>query len=588
MIFMHIQYVSFDIYDTLVGRLYPTEIMYKMMSERLKSDEKLQVDDFPAKRIEAEQMLVTQGKRYYNLFDIYSSGVFYGIDDKSRLYLTQLEEEFETQNTYPLAEGKRLFDQYREQGKKIICISDMYLGSESLKNILYKNGYIPEKVYVSCECGASKRDGTLFKQVLRELGVPARSVLHIGDAIRSDIINAYKRGLHTYRVSRSGVISADNYFNLGFQHFGRLMFEFVKWIHRQSNERNLIFLTREGVFFQQCFKMVFDDKSELMAVSRKSVIKGALPALLEENRFSEIASDMSIQLTDTVSDLFRRVGLSIDNYQGELQKVEVSGHDSINKLTLSKLDILFENNKQKIICELRNSQNMLDKYLKQFVDKNDAVALVDIGWRGSMQNALQTFWHTTEGPQDILGLYFGATQEENKKGFLFEAGEKREQDTLCFSGLIEILTTPYMGSVTGYRFDGDLVAPVFAEPEFSKESSLHIGAVQQGIFEYIRRASYFKDYVDDGLEKEKDRFVHWGCFPSRKDINLLSNLDIYDNDAYIKLIEPITVIDLIHPREIKRKLLQSKWKTAALKKMFIFNLPYNQLINYLRKRHKKK
>ncbi len=584
---MYIQYVSFDIYDTLVRRLYPTEILYKMMGERLKLDAKFQVDDFSAKRIEAEQILIAQGNRYYNLFDIYSSGVFSGIDDDNKHYLIQLEEEFETQNTYPIAEGKRLFNQYIEQGKNIICISDMYLCSETLRKILLRNGYNPEKVYVSCECGASKRDGTLFKHVLKELDIQARTVLHIGDAIRSDILNAWRSGLHTYRVSRSGVISSDYCFNIGFHRFGRLMLEFVKWIHRQSDGRKLIFLTREGAFFQQCYQMTFDEITELMAVSRKSVIKSALPTLLEKKLFSEIVSDMSFQLTDTVSDLFSRVGLSIENYQDELQKMGVLEQDSINQSTLRRLDILFEKNKCTIISELSDSRILLEKYLNQFVDKNDSVALVDIGWKGSMQNTLQALWQATEGPQDVIGLYFGTTQKENKRGFLFEAEEGRAQDTLCFSGLIEILTTPCMGSVTGYRLDGNAAVPVLAEPEFTKESSIHIGAVQQGIFEYIRRASYFIDYIDVGLEKEKDRFVRWGCLPSRTDIIRLGDLDVYDNNAYLKLVEPITISDYIHPKEIKRKLLQSKWKTAALKKIFIFNLPYNQIINYLRKKHNK-
>ena len=584
---MYIQYVSFDIYDTLVRRLYPTEILYKMMGERLKLDAKFQVDDFSAKRIEAEQILIAQGNRYYNLFDIYSSGVFSGIDDDNKHYLIQLEEEFETQNTYPIAEGKRLFNQYIEQGKNIICISDMYLCSETLRKILLRNGYNPEKVYVSCECGASKRDGTLFKHVLKELDIQARTVLHIGDAIRSDILNAWRSGLHTSRVSRSGVISSDYCFNIGFHRFGRLMLEFVKWIHRQSDGRKLIFLTREGAFFQQCYQMTFDEITELMAVSRKSVIKSALPTLLEKKLFSEIVSDMSFQLTDTVSDLFSRVGLSIENYQDELQKMGVLEQDSINQSTLRRLDILFEKNKCTIISELSDSRILLEKYLNQFVDKNDSVALVDIGWKGSMQNTLQALWQATEGPQDVIGLYFGTTQKENKRGFLFEAEEGRAQDTLCFSGLIEILTTPCMGSVTGYRLDGNAAVPVLAEPEFTKESSIHIGAVQQGIFEYIRRASYFIDYIDVGLEKEKDRFVRWGCLPSRTDIIRLGDLDVYDNNAYLKLVEPITISDYIHPKEIKRKLLQSKWKTAALKKIFIFNLPYNQIINYLRKKHNK-
>lgn len=581
---MQIQYISFDIYDTLIGRLYPTEILYGMMGERIQSDGVLRVNKFSAKRIEAEQILITQGKRYYTLRDIYGIGEFAGLDRQQQNYLIRLEEEFEMQNAYPLVEGKSLFEQYKRDRKKIICISDMYLRSGVLNMILSKNGYDVEKIYVSCECGASKRDGTLFKYVLSDMDVPAREILHIGDAVRSDILNAGLKGMKSHRVSRNRAISYNEYYELGFQRLGRILFEFIKWIHKQSEGRKLIFLTREGAFFQQCFHMLYDDDSHLMAVSRKSVIKGALPILLKQNRFSEIVSDWSLQLTDTVADLFKRVGLSVENYENELQNVGIVENESINRATLNQLDILFEIYKQKIIFELKDDQVLFDSYLKQFVDKNDSVALVDIGWKGSMQNVLQAYWRLNDGPQDVLGLYFGTVRKGRKKGFLFEAGDKHEQNTLCFVGLLEILTTPYMGSVIGYRSDGKLIVPVYAKPEFSETSAEHINAVQNGILEYIRRAVYFKEYIDEGLEKAKDKLVRWGCAPRREDIDLLGSLDIYDNGTSMQLIEPITIKDLVHPKEIKRKILQSKWKSGALKRLLFINFPYNRLINYLRKK----
>ena len=48
------------------------------------------------------------------------------------------------------------------------------------------------------------------------------------------------------------------------------------------------------------------------------------------------------------------------------------------------------------------------------------------------------------------------------------------------------------------------------------------------------------------------------------------------------------ISDLIHLGEVKYELLQSKWKTGALKRILLINFPYNHLINYFRKMDKEK
>ena len=77
-----VQYVSFDIYNTLIGRLYSTETLYRMIGEKIQLDGLFQMADFSAKRIEAEKILAAQGKRYYGIWNIYSTGVFADLDDQ--------------------------------------------------------------------------------------------------------------------------------------------------------------------------------------------------------------------------------------------------------------------------------------------------------------------------------------------------------------------------------------------------------------------------------------------------------------------------------------------------------------------------
>ena len=58
------------------------------------------------------------------------------------------------------------------KGKRIIVVSDMYLPSRFLHNVLLKNGFSPERVFVSGELGVSKgRDGGAFRAIASKLGI---------------------------------------------------------------------------------------------------------------------------------------------------------------------------------------------------------------------------------------------------------------------------------------------------------------------------------------------------------------------------------------------------------------------------------
>ena len=69
-----IRYVSFDIYDTLVHRLFSTAQIYQMM-ERILNEEKI-TEHFAERRISAEQLLRDSGKVIYTLEDIYETKYF--------------------------------------------------------------------------------------------------------------------------------------------------------------------------------------------------------------------------------------------------------------------------------------------------------------------------------------------------------------------------------------------------------------------------------------------------------------------------------------------------------------------------------
>ena len=97
-----------------------------------------------------------------------------------------------------------IFDLYKKlinAEKKIYAISDMYLDSITISNILKNNGYdIP--VIVSSEEGKSKKTGDLFRAFLDKYNYSNDEVLHIGDNYDSDVAGANKAGIKSIHIAK--------------------------------------------------------------------------------------------------------------------------------------------------------------------------------------------------------------------------------------------------------------------------------------------------------------------------------------------------------------------------------------------------
>jgi FMN phosphatase YigB (HAD superfamily) len=91
----------------------------------------------------------------------------------------------------------------RASGRTIVFLSDMYLPAEFIREILLAHGIATpaDGIFVSCEHRVSKYEGGLFRHVLAELGVPAATVLHVGDNEHSDSLVPRRLGLQALRVS---------------------------------------------------------------------------------------------------------------------------------------------------------------------------------------------------------------------------------------------------------------------------------------------------------------------------------------------------------------------------------------------------
>ncbi|MGX8712354.1 MAG: hypothetical protein ACSW8I_01550 [bacterium] len=116
--------------------------------------------------------------------------------------MVQMEMTVESQMLRPIRQTLRLIESFREKGD-IIFISDMYLPTSFIQKILVKYNFFKDGdlLFVSDEVGAWKRDGSLYRFIHNQIGVPYRKWIHYGDNIKSDVWVPRKLGIHAHHIS---------------------------------------------------------------------------------------------------------------------------------------------------------------------------------------------------------------------------------------------------------------------------------------------------------------------------------------------------------------------------------------------------
>ena len=276
--------ISFDIFDTLLIRPYlrPTDLFAHL--EKLNK-----LPGFEMRRRNAER--VARHKRPegedVNLDEIYDE--LTGPD----MALKQQELDFERQTLQPNPALLTLFCYAKQQGKRIIIVSDMYLPSDFLEQVLREKGFDGfEKLYVSNGPRKQKSSCALYHHVAQDLHVDPKTILHMGDNRRSDVRRAKKAGWHALHIpsvqeryfqkypsllkfwqkhpsfeasvtlgllawQEAQGISRPYFERLGYKMGGPAAYGFARWIEGQAIAQHipsLLFVARDGYTLQKVFQ----------------------------------------------------------------------------------------------------------------------------------------------------------------------------------------------------------------------------------------------------------------------------------------------------------------------------------------------
>ena len=616
------QIVSFDIFDTLIKRNVgdPTEV-FNLIGKKINDK------SFLEKRIYAEKCARSKKcNGEVNLDEIYDE---FDIDDFFKEKYKQIEIHTELMLCTYSREIKKLFDYCISSGKLVVVISDMYLDHDTIEKILTRNGYHGYyKLYISNEIGKSKANGELYSYVIEDLGITQQEIIHIGNSIKSDCFMAkngikslkipthYNRTKKRYDFNSSCYVNWLNsfinnntnpkqspYYCFGFEAFGPALYGFAKWLItciRTDDIQQVLFLSRDGYMIKRAYEMVnenYNTKTFYFEASRRSL---RVPFFSENMTSREIISELTVPNRFSISEIFEGLGLDSHDYKECIERFGYNLNSKYDKSMIlsNKFVQLIDLLKSDIINNSSEEREALLRYIED-IDFSKKTAIVDIGWRGSMQKYFCELLNRLNIHHDIEGLYYGLSKESssclrtisgNAKGYVFDCYNNQNEvdDIKAYSGLIESLFLEQNGSVKKYYYDEiNNISKVLRydyEYQHNEEMQYNITSIQDGALDFIREYNccFLSDNIGCDSSIWENNLGEVLRKPSLGDVSMFGSFEFYNFGEKFYLAKPKTMIEyLAKPHLLLDDFSASKWKVGFLKKMFKISFPYISIVRFL-------
>lgn len=404
--------VSFDVFDTLLFRPFsePADLFYFVADE-------LNYLDFRRIRCEMEYksreaLYKKSGSREVNLREIYDmieteTGI--GADEGMSAELAA-EYRFCFANPYM----RRVVEELRRHGKRIVVTSDMYLNKEQICRLLAKAGYGSfDACYISSDYRTSKSTGGLYG-IVREREGREKRLAHVGDHPVSDIEQARKQGIYAfhypnvntiglpYRAEDMSAVTGSLYrglvnthihnglkvysqaYEYGFIYGGLFAVGYCRFIHEYAKENHvekLLFLARDGEILRQVYERMYPgEDTEYVYWSRLAAAKLSAERYKYDyfRRFLYHKVNQGYRL----SDIFRTMELE-DMLVRMCAEAGLKAELVLTDKNAELVKGFLMANWPEVLAHYKEQVKAAAEYYRQVVKGIKKAAAVDIGWAGS-------------------------------------------------------------------------------------------------------------------------------------------------------------------------------------------------------------
>ena len=528
--------ISFDIFDTALYRSVESpDDVFRLLGGRVG------MDDFSRIRKLAESHARLTNDRLEGLKEVTLSDIHtvlvnrHGADPAWLDMECALEIELSRPNPYI----KEAFDRLRQVGKRIVFTSDTYLPLRTIEEMLARNGYRGyDRIYLSNEYRARKRDGDLQRLILADYGDTA-SVVHVGDVLESDVLRSQEVGLPAvhnadprilagrsdagtmadsfYRAVihnslGSGVWQAGLHYTHGFRVGGILAVGFCEFIERLAAEKSIdriLFCGRGCDVLSRVYRASGGKvESSYVDTSGYAVSGITLDRYFDDyigrsffRWFSE--SDNTKPLALILADT------GFDYLVDELESSDIERFLFPSSTNRPRLENFFWSHRSAIEEHNRASTEAATEYFRRAIGDAERVLIVDVGWSGTCIAGLRHFFRSAlPDPVEVFGALMCTTRTEAlsdaiSEGFIspyvysplsnldlaavmMPEGNWPARTTDLLHLPLEYLFTAAVPTCVGYAFDeaGD---PIAVRGNNMPRNVEQIEQLQQGIIDFAER-----------------------------------------------------------------------------------------------------
>lgn len=611
--------ISFDIFDTLIKRnVAAPEHVHQLVEREFLRQTGIEIPEYPRYRTKAEsEARKHSDKEEISLDDIFS--FLHGISEEWKNALKQIERRTEIEICTPSPKMKAVYEKAVQGGKKIIVTSDMYLDEETIKKILHKCGYdIYEKLYLSSSYGLCKSRGSIYEVIQKDYADYKGKILHIGDNIKGDYIIPKRKGISALLIDgqerslkywkRRGGREENKFLyeriycflnnhndpdysdatSIGYEILGPILLGYCRWLNERIQADKIdkiFFLSREGKIIQEAFISLYPQceiEQAYLYVSRQALV---VPLLADAVNFDEMADKLqrlaNVPQVKMISDI---CGFDQVVFHEKLLKIGLDDSLRIDRVPHEKKKELYY-----IIQELgRDDFKKQKEYIAAYLRECNVIgnaAIVDIGWSGTMQQALQQ--HIYDKETKLYGYYLGVRNIKNddyyvgllRSGYLFDAERNINFNlmTRFTSEIIEMLFLNATGSVLRYTTSERGIEPILSEVEYGKAENEFMTDVQSAALKFldiVRKDEFFNK--DTGIPAEilESIYYNFAVQPSHAILDIFNGFRVRNSKVKTIIPEYGFFYCLCHPGRFYRDFQESACKIFFLKKLFKVKLPY--------------
>ena len=225
----------------------------------------------------------------------------------------------------------------------------------------------------------------------------------------------------------------NDYYQFGLDYFGPFLLGFIRWLCRkleQNNIHKVYFFARDGYMMEKAFNLIMHEEihAEYVYFSRKSIRQSLL---YQCKCYEESLQYISAETSITLGGILEYYGFDEEERCAIATSKRLDLKQDYNAKTLKDdkmLEKLYIGLQSEINKKSKKQDALLLRYLHQ-IAMVGRVAIVDIGWKGSMQYYLESFISAHNLAIEIEGYYVGIKPQKplsgKTYGFLFDADHEK-------------------------------------------------------------------------------------------------------------------------------------------------------------------